>query len=104
MANVLDSVTLKALAIELAAAMPPAPCNCGAEATDTADRTGAVRPVALVMHEAMGCLQAAGNLLENYSSGDESDERLARIKRASGLVAASMTVLRSLFGEGASHG
>ncbi|QNN77240.1 hypothetical protein IAE60_15125 [Pseudoxanthomonas mexicana] len=56
------------------------------------------------MHEAMGCLQAAGHLLENYSSGDEPDERLARIERASGLVDASMTVLRSLFGEGASHG
>lgn len=104
MANVLDPVTLKALAIELAAAMPPTPCSCGREATETADRTGTVRPVSLVMHEAMGSLQAAGHLLENYSSGDEPDERLARIERASGLVDGSMTVLRSLFGEGASHG
>ncbi len=104
MANLLDPVTPKALAIELAAAMPPAPCNCGGEAAEIVGTTGAVRPVGLVMHEAMGCLQAAGHLLENYSSGDDPDSRLARIERASGLVDASMTVLRSLFGEGASHG
>lgn len=84
--------------------MPPAPCACGGETVETAGRTGAVRPVDLVLHEAMGCLRSAAHLLEEYGGTDELDDRMDRVDRASGLVDASMTVLRSLFGEGARHG
>lgn len=95
MANLLDPVELKALAIELAAAMPPLPQY----------ETGPTRrPLSLVVHEAISCLRSADDLLTNYRGDDEKADRMDRIERASGLVDAAQTVLRSLFGEEADHG
>ena len=95
MANLLDPAELKALAIELAAAMPPLPEY----------ETGPTRrPLSLVIHEAMACLRSADDLLTNYSGADDREARMDRIERASGLVDAAKTVLRSLFGEEADHG
>lgn len=75
-----------------------------ADHSPTSDVGKPVRFLSDVAREAKGCLFAAEELLLAYYADDTKAGRLLRVERVTALVQAAATVVRSIEGEGVSHG